>query len=363
MRSITIDCTPALHTTNGVGRVTATLLEAMVPLKGDLDFTLFSRSFSKRLPTYKDCKKAHMKLPECCESWIDRLKLIERISPKETIFHATNHYMPVKKTENTIVTVHDLIFLKSPEQHLQKIHAEMARKAPQFIKDCKHIITCSEYTKKDLHEFISIPEEKITVIQWGLNNKHFVPPSDIDKTKAKLKEELNIDKPYFLGVSCSEGRKNTPMLIECYQKLLESNPKNDLVLVWSPPDHIREKFKHPRIHFTGKVSDDLLRDLYGCATATFYPSHYEGFGLPVLESMSCGTPIVCSNVTSLPDVGGDVALYITPTEPDTISEQFEKFENDHYDLEELSKRGIDYSATFTWKNCAKKTLDVYRKCS
>ncbi|MCM8533484.1 MAG: glycosyltransferase family 4 protein, partial [Lentisphaeraceae bacterium] len=240
-------------------------------------------------------------------------------------------------------------------------HKQMAKNVPPLLKKCLHIITCSEYTKKDLISHLGIPAEKITVIPWGMNHDFFSPAEDQNTVELSITKKLGINKPFFLGVSCSTGRKNTPMLLQCYERILEENPDNDLVLVWDAPEEIRQRYNNPRIHFTGKVDDNTLRDLYRCATATVYPSLYEGFGLPVLESMSCGTPVICSDVTSLPEVGGEVSLYINPLDSKSLYDQMMKFERKELDLKKIIKEGIKHAQKFTWKECAQKTMNVYKR--
>jgi glycosyltransferase involved in cell wall biosynthesis len=361
MSQIVIDCTPALFPTNGIGRVTTELLKAMIKRKENTELLLYTRSITKKLAFFPNCETLRLRFPKVFEGLIHKYRMIERMAPKADIYHATNHYMPTKTPQRTIVTVHDLIFLKSPETHLQSIHNEMAQKAPAYIKEARHIITCSEYTKNDLTDYLGVAKDKISVIHWGLNHRLFKPLENKDQTSISLAKQFGITKPYFLGVSCSVGRKNTPMLLSAYKKILKKHPKNDLVLVWDAPEEIRKKYNHPRIHFTGKVSDDTLKDLYGCATATVYPSLYEGFGLPVLESMSCGTPVICSNVTSLPEVGGDVALYMDPLDQGSLITQMMKFENDSLDLKQLKSEGIKRATQYTWDKCAQKTLAIYKR--
>jgi glycosyltransferase involved in cell wall biosynthesis len=150
------------------------------------------------------------------------------------------------------------------------------------------------------------------------------------------------------------------MLLNCYEELLKDHPKNDLVLVWDAPEEIRARYNHPRIHFTGKVKDSTLSDLYNCATSTIYPSLYEGFGLPVLESLSCGTPVICSDVTSLPEVGGEHCKYINPLDPSALTQEMMNFENNVYDLKKMSDDGIKHAQKYTWEKCANETLNVYR---
>ena len=161
MSQIVLDCTPALYPTNGIGRVTDALLKSMLRNNNGNEFLLYTRSFSKQLKSYKGCKNLRLRFPKLFEGMINKYKMIEKLAPKADLFHATNHYMPLKDAHRAVVTVHDLIFLKQPENHLKGIHTEMAAKVPEFIKKSKHIITCSEYTKNDLREYLHIPEKKI----------------------------------------------------------------------------------------------------------------------------------------------------------------------------------------------------------
>ena len=362
MPKVLVDATPCLYTSSGVGRVTENLLRHMVELDECPELTLYSRSLKKSISNFDQCRKYHVKLPEKLEWIISLSNMIKRKNKDCQLFHATDHAMPIKYPGKTLATVHDLIFLKSPEAHMSKIHAKMTKTVPPYVKQCKHIISCSEYTKNDLIEIMGIPADKITVIPWGIDQTLFSTPENIDEIKEALKQELNIDFPYFLGVSCSTGRKNTPMLLEAYSKLLEKNPDNHLVLVWAPPEDIKEKYRHTNIHFTGKVSDAALRMLYQAATATVYPSKYEGFGLPVLESMKCGTPVICSNVTSLPEVGGDIAKYIDPENCESLVAELSNFDNGKYDFEKLRIDGIAHAEKFSWEECARKTIKVYERC-
>ena len=151
------------------------------------------------------------------------------------------------------------------------------------------------------------------------------------------------------------------MLLKCYTDLLKSDPDHDLVLVWNPPESIRKQYDNPRIHFLSGISDDDLRKLYSCASATVYPSHYEGFGLPVLESMSYGTPVVCSNVSSLPEVGGDFSYYIDPKQESSLLKALEDIDQGSWDLNSASQKGLKFAEQFTWENCAKETIKVYKE--
>ena len=356
-----IDCTPSLFPTNGIGRVTTALVQALLEFtKNEHDYVLYNRSWKKKSLDFKGGKNFRLPLPKSFEGLIKKLGLIELLQPGVNIYHATDHYMPVKNIEKAIVTVHDLIFIKCPEKHL-KIHEEMTKRVPPMLKKCRHIITCSEYSKNDMINYLGIPANKITVIPWGINKEIFYPENDLVSIKNELKQKFGISNKYFVSVSCSEGRKNTPMLLKCYTDLLKSDPDHDLVLVWNPPESIRKQYDNPRIHFLSGISDDDLRKLYSCASATVYPSHYEGFGLPVLESMSYGTPVVCSNVSSLPEVGGDFSYYIDPKQESSLLKALEDIDQGSWDLNSASQKGLKFAEQFTWENCAKETIKVYKE--
>jgi glycosyltransferase involved in cell wall biosynthesis len=361
MQPILFDCTPSLFPSNGVGRVTRALLNALLKQMDPKDFILYNRSLRKKIQGFPNSKKFRIPFPKVLEQLIKKLGLLDRLAKDVSLFHATDHYMPLENCEKAIVTVHDIIFLKRPEKHLSKLHKDMAKRVPPLLKKCLHIITCSEYTKKDLVEHLNIPADKVTVITWGLNHELFKPSEDPKMTEISLARKFGITSKYFLAVSCSTGRKNTPMLLNCYEDLLRKNPTNDLVLLWDAPEEIRQRYNHPKIHFTKKVDDESLRDLYRCATATVYPSLYEGFGLPVLESMSCGTPVICSDVTSLPEVGGNASLYINPLDAESLSQQMLKFERNELDIEKMIKDGLKHASNFTWEECAKQTINVYKR--
>jgi len=177
---------------------------------------------------------------------------------------------------------------------------------------------------------------------------------------------LGFDRPFFLAVSCSAGRKNTPFLLDAYARLRRNNPDNDLVLVWDPPAGIRERYCpggiSDRIHFIGRQSDEMLADLYRCATALVFPSLYEGFGLPVLEAMSCGCPVISSATSSMPEAGGKAAVYIDPRDDTSLVKALEAFENGDAETRELTGRGLTQAARFSWERCGRETLQVYERC-
>jgi glycosyltransferase involved in cell wall biosynthesis len=182
----------------------------------------------------------------------------------------------------------------------------------------------------------------------------------------KIKES-GIIRPYFMMVSCDLGRKNTISLLKAYRQFIRNNRLHDLVLIWSnPPKGILSEFykeiEKGKIHIFDFVDDDKLRLLYNGATATFFPSKYEGFGLPVLESMACGTPVVTSRKSSLSEVGGDTAFYSSPEDMDQLEDYMNKFENGLFDKKQLVKGCIKHADKFSWSETAERYIRLYSNC-
>ena len=281
------------------------------------------------------------------------------------LMHITHNFEYIRHPEKTIVTLHDALFMKMQEQQFE--HEKMRKLVPPLMRRCKAIITCSENSKRDIIETMGIHPNKIHVIPWGVRHDIFFSMEDKDENKRLLTERFGIERAYFFSVSCNMERKNTPRLIDCYIEFSKKNIQHDLCLVWDAPQSVRHQVicagLQNRIHFIGTVDDDSLRLLYAGATATLFPSLYEGFGLPILESMACGTPVICSNTSSLPEVGGDAAIYVDSTDNQSIIQAMTDVENmSNGSLLDLSQRGVERAKAYSWSKCAQETANVYMKC-
>jgi glycosyltransferase involved in cell wall biosynthesis len=280
------------------------------------------------------------------------------------MMHIPHNFEYVHCPARTIVTLHDALFMKIREDAFS--HDALQQQVPPLMHRCKTIVTCSEYSRQDIIQTMNVPPDKITVIPWGIRHDVFYPVTGTPEVKQQLSERFGLQRDYFFSVSCSMERKNTPRLIDVYIKLAKQGIRKDLCLVWNAPASIREQVNRAglsdRIHFLYNLTDDELRLLYAGATATVFPSLYEGFGLPVLESMACGTPVICSNVTSLPEVGGDVAVYIDPLDNDSIAAALVAFDTDQYDVSELACKGIRHASAYTWERSAAAMVNIYKDC-
>ncbi|MCX7887435.1 MAG: glycosyltransferase family 4 protein [Verrucomicrobiae bacterium] len=345
-KRVAIDITPLLTVGTGIARATRSLLEAMVGLAPQVELVGVGRRLlgpPVRLPV----RAVRLRLPRLAEPMIRRLRLIEWLCPAD-LYHATDFYLPLGDAARAVATVHDLFFLTDPEPMVD--HERLRQWAPEFIRCCRAVIAISEFTKRELVRVLGVRADKIHVVHLGVDHSVFRPV------------DTKVERPYFFAVSCSTGRKNTPMLLRAYAELAKQNPRNDLVLAWDPPSEIRAKFgSHPRIRFIGRQGDDALRKLYSGATAVVYPSLREGFGLPVLEAMACGAPVITSNTTSLPEVGGEAAVYVDPNDEGSLVAALRAFDEGMVDRVALRDRGLKQAARFSWQRCATETLALYER--
>lgn len=374
MKKLLIDANPIVPyyvfgKVNGIGRTTLELIQALAQID-NLPFkvTLYSQNIkgiggrNTGLP-FKNC---HVYLPH--REKID--KLLAKFPIKEwltgyDLMHIPHNFEYVHCPEKCVVTLHDALFMKIQEKAFQ--HEKMKQIVPPFIQKCKHVITCSNASKKDIIETMGIAPEKISVIYWGVKHEIFYPQLNKNLVKQELQSKFNITNPFFLSVSCNAERKRTDVLVNSYLTLLKDKQiDHDLVLVWGNPpqtllDAIKRSGFQTRIHFLKNISDTDLALLYNGATAMFFPSSYEGFGLPLLEAMACGTPIVTCRNSSLDEIAGEAAIYLEEPVSESLINTLNDIEKNHFDLNTLIEKGIKRAKNFNWKETAEKTVLVYSK--
>lgn len=347
---------------NGIGRTTMELVHALADMS-DLPFDVMLYSQNMKGIGVRDMevsfKKKHFYWPH--RGSFDKILASTPVQEWLTgynIKHIPHNFGYTHYPEKTIVTIHDAMFFTHPEQFLG--HDFARENYPKLARRAKAIITCSQNSKNEIAEFMEVPEERIHVCSWGVDRKLFYPHQP-------QPNRYTDGHPFFLAVSCDIGRKNTISILRAYEKFIKHSPDHDLVLVWrKPPVEVLEKYTQgvfaEKVHFVTGISNVELGDLYAEATATFFPSKYEGFGLPVLESMAAGTPVVTCNNSSLGEVGGDAALYVEPEDIAAMAQWMEAFENHSVDMDKLITASIEQASRFTWQTCAEKTVEVYKQC-
>lgn len=354
---------------NGIGRTTLELIQTLAKIDNlPFEVILYSQNMkgiggrNTELP-FKNC---HVYLPH--REKID--KLLAKFPVREcltgyNLMHIPHNFEYVHRPEKCVVTLHDALFMRIQEKAFE--HEKMKLIVPPFIQKCKHVITCSNASKKDIIKTMGIPPEKISVIYWGVKHDIFYPQVNKIRVKQELQSKFNIANPFFLSVSCNTERKRTDVLVNSYLTLLKDKQiSHDLVLVWGNPpqtllDEIKRSGFQTRIHFLKNISDTDLALLYNGATAMFFPSSYEGFGLPLLEAMACGTPVVTCRNSSLDEIAGEAAIYLEEPVSESLINTLYDIEQNHFDLNMLVEKGINRASHFTWRKTAIETIGVYSK--
>jgi alpha-1,3-rhamnosyl/mannosyltransferase len=279
------------------------------------------------------------------------------------VFHSTGFALPPAGTVPVVMTMHDLTFLTHPQWHTgeNRIRASAAAVAAVMGGAC--VIAVSEHTRGQVEEHLGVPRERIAVVHEA--------PDPAFSDAAGRSSTRSASRPYVLAVGSLEPRKNLVGLLEG-MLLLPASVRRELELVVVGPSgwrnrEIREALHRARrairVRIHGYVSTEELVELYRRATIFAYPSLSEGFGLPVLEAMACGTPVLASNCSSLPEVAGDAAVLVDPEEPAAVAEGIERLFEDQQLRAELVERGFDNLRRFSWDRCARETVAVYRRAA
>ncbi|OGK17302.1 hypothetical protein A2774_03815 [Candidatus Roizmanbacteria bacterium RIFCSPHIGHO2_01_FULL_39_12c] len=277
------------------------------------------------------------------------------LGQKIDIFFSPAHYIPRLTPIPTIVTIHDLSFFYYPQEFLKKDLFKLKNWTRRAVEKAKKIIAVSNTTKKDIVRFYDVEEEKIEVILNGYEKK-------IKNQKSKIK---SIDKKYILFVGTLQPRKNLDTLIDAFTLFRQNNPEFKLIIAGKKGwlyDYIFKKVEGLKLKkdviFKGFVSDQELTVLYQNAFCFVLPSLYEGFGIPVLEAMSFGCPVISSFASSLPEVGGEACLYFDPKDPLELKEKLTLLAENRKLRSDLIKKGGQRIRLFSWQKCAKSTLDL-----
>lgn len=278
------------------------------------------------------------------------------------IYHATEHLLPSLPTP-TVLTIHDLIFERYPEHHTRKNVLFLKFAVPLFVKAAQRIVAVSEHTKRDLIQLYQTPEHKIDVIYEGLDDE-FSPadPTDVEA----IRHRYSPNRPYLLMVGSLNPRKNHAASMEALARLKARGCPHRLVIaggsgwMFEPVHQLVGKLHLENdVAFVGYVPDGDLPALYTGADCVLVPSIYEGFGFSVLEAMVCRTPVVCSNVSSLPELAADAALIVSPSDIDAMTNAIYQILSQPKVAENLRAAGVERAAKFRWETCAAQTVELY----
>jgi glycosyltransferase involved in cell wall biosynthesis len=287
---------------------------------------------------------------------LNELDIIHNPYQLPTVFNFKQKY---------IISVLDLIQILFPKEIKKSVYISQKIMLSKSIKSADKIISISHHTKQDIIKHFKIPENKIKVIHLAANeNYKLLKENEINK----IKQNYNLNYSFILYVGTLEPRKNIPTLLKALYKLKKQNIKHKLVITGKKGWKYKSIFEtierlnlQKDVIFTGYVPDEDLPALYNAADLFVYPSLYEGFGLPPLEAMQCGTPVITSNTSSLPEVVGDAGIMVNPYDVDELANKMYEVLTNGGLREELSKKGLERAKLFSWKKCAEEHLKVYEE--
>ncbi len=373
---IGIDYTPALKQNAGIGRYTRGLITTLAHLDSQNSYTLMTAPDAPLddLQNFKPHTNFSHKRYPLPERWMTigwhRLYLpvpIEWFTGPLDLFHSPNFILPPTRQVKTLLTVHDLSFIRHPQGAVASLRKWLKDVVPRSLARADHILADSESTRHDLEQIFKVDPQTITVVGAGVE-KQFQPitdPSALETVRRRY--HLPPSEKFILGLGTLEPRKNFTGLIAAYSQS-PVRETHHLVIAggkgWLYDDIFAAAENSAlanRIHFTGFVADKDLPTLYSLADIFAYPSHYEGFGIPVIEAMACGTPVVCANNSSLPEVAGQSALQITATDTPALAHALHQMATDTPLREQAIRAGFRQAQKFNWPAAANRLLTVYRR--
>lgn len=297
---------------------------------------------------------------------LERLALsVELWCCRLDVLHSPDFIPPLRGARRHVITVHDLTFLHYPNQKDAQSRRYYNDQIEMAVRHADHILTVSEASKQDLITMLSVPAEKITVHLHGIDDRFKELPADI---LADWRQQLVLPQRYILFVGTLEPRKNIPALLDAYLALPGGlQDEFPLLLVGRPGWLFDETMQHitklqaqgSQIIIRSDIDDDMLPAVYNLATVFVLPSWYEGFGMPALEAMACGTPVIVSNVSALPEVVGACGLQIDPRDPAALAEALERALTDLAWQSHARQAGLRHAQEFTWERSAQIALSVY----
>ncbi|MCD6386455.1 glycosyltransferase family 4 protein [Candidatus Sumerlaeota bacterium] len=373
---IGIDASSILPIRTGVGNYTLNLLNSLLRVDENNEYIIFMNSYSQLTPELPFLKKPNVKVkrfhiigPLLLHLWrFFNAPPIELFVNKVDIFHSPAGIIIPQLKGKRVVTIHDLYFMEHPENTDFLGGRYLYHTLPHKIHKVDKIIAVSHSTKSAIVKYLKVPPEKITVIYEGVDFTRFRRIYD-KATLGLIREEYCLPSQFILTVTTIEPRKNIEGLLFAYRRLKQilNNPPK-LVVVGRKGlkgDKITETIHQLGLYrdviFTGYVSDDHLPLIYNNALVFVFPSLSEGFGLPVLEAMACGLPVVSSDIPALREIASDVAVFVDPTNYYLMAEKLKELIISHKLRHQLQEKSLQQARHFSWESCARKTLHLYKE--
>lgn len=358
-RRFGFEATAAISPGAGLARYTRELGAALIDAGAGPDLHLFQVARRPAIPATPLSALPMRRLPVSLRTW--RLMMLlgqyvqldfQRWLPPTALFHGTDHVLPPLRTSAGVVTVHDLTFLELPRS-LRPLNRWFLRLlVPSSVRRARAVIAVSEHTRQSVIRRFGASPSKVFTVHSGIDPRF--RPVAARSPRA----------PYFLYVGTIEPRKNVDGLLDAYDRFRRRSRQPVRLVVagregWRCRTTVQRLITTPGVSWLPNVPDAQLPALYSEAVALVHPAWYEGFGFTPLEAMACGTPVIASNVASLPEILGDAAVYVDPGDAKSIEEAMAMVAAG--DRAQWSARGIYQAARFTWKAAAQNTLRVYEQ--
>jgi glycosyltransferase involved in cell wall biosynthesis len=365
------DVSAAVHGHPGLGRYAESLGRALVQAHGEsislfynADPTIHPLAGLEEVPrrtVQARYRRWRMQV------WLGQLLGLrfDRLLPGARLYHATEHLLMPLRDIPTVLTVHDLIFRLFPRYHKPLNYVFLNLAMPLFCRRADAIIAVSQSTKRDLIRYYHVPRAKIAVI-YEAAGPRFVPQPGAAVAAARAR--YNLPERYVMTLCAIEPRKNHAGFLRAFERLCREDPHLYWVIGgrkgWLYEGFFAELERsaaRDHVIVTGYIEDEHLAAIYSGALAFVFPSFGEGFGLDPLEAMACGAPVVSSDATSLPEVGGDAARYFDPRDPEQMIAALQPVLADPDVREEMRQKGLLQAARFSWQRAAQETWALYER--
>ena len=316
--------------------------------------------------TADPCNWFHVRLYKIIWPFIPiAYKLFFKSRPEVQVFF--NNYLPPGTVGKTLLMVHDMAVFAYPETLSWRTKYMLGMTLKKSTRRADHLLTVSEFSKSEMVSYLKLDPSRITVVPNGVDFSRFHTGYSVERIQ-EVSKKLSLEGDYFLYLGTLEPRKNIPRLIEAYALLQKKLGKVPLLVLagrkgWlyeSIFERVKELGLEKDVIFAGYVSNEDTPPLMAGAKAFLFPSLYEGFGMPPLEAMACGTPVIVANTASLPEVVGDSGLYVDPFDIESMVEAMERIVTDAELCKQLSKSGIEHASQFTWDTSGKILASVCR---
>lgn len=352
----------------GIGTYTYQLLKGLNEIDYINNYSILSPIDSKDIISYKsNFNLLNIAKDPKADFWDSVSTLSANNFRVPEIYHVPQNGvgLPLNISSKKTITLHDIIPIRMPETVGEKYLRIFEEEMSSIINSCDGIITVSNFSKEDISLEFNYPMEKIFVTH--LAAEEIYQPINKDYCKKILKETYSIDTPFILYVGGFSPRKNILGLIEAYSKLSSKKGKEIKLIIIGKKGKSFELYKERAqelsisdcVLFPGFIPLEHMPIFYNSALFLVYPSYYEGFGLPPLEAMACGTPVIASNTTSIPEILGESAVLINPYDIDALGQAIYSLAEDSKQRNKLIEMGLERASSFSWNNTAINTLKAY----